>query len=349
MQHRAFCPVSQIDIAPGSDPSVHVGTTYQFLITRFEDKGRNIVVSRRVLLSQELEIARKQFMETLKPGDVLDGEVTRIMPFGAFVALSPGVEGMVHVSEIGWSRTAAPEDTLQPGSRLRVKVLGIDTPPGAKQTRIGLSIKQLEEDPWLSVEDKVHAGDVVRGQVTRCMPFGAFVEIGPGLEGLVHISEMSYTRRVVKPEDVVTPGETVTVVVKVVEPEKRRISLSLRDAEGDPWSEVLERFPVGKRVEGVIEKKEKFGYFVRLAPGITGLLPMGSIRRSSAAGALEKAREGDTLTVAVEEISVPKRRISLALASTDDESEWQSFTPGPRGSLGALAEKLQNALAGRKK
>jgi small subunit ribosomal protein S1 len=181
------------------------------------------------------------------------------------------------------------------------------------------------------------------------MPFGAFVEIGPGLEGLVHISEMSYTRRVVKPEDVVTPGETVTVVVKVVEPEKRRISLSLRDAEGDPWSEVLERFPAGKRVEGVIEKKEKFGYFVRLAPGITGLLPMGSIRRSSAAGALEKAREGDTLTVAVEEISVPKRRISLALASTDDESEWQSFTPGPRGSLGALAEKLQNALAGRKK
>jgi len=349
MEHRAFCPASQIDIVAGLDPSVHVGTTYQFLITRFEDKGRNIVVSRRVLLSQELEIARKQFMETLKPGDVLDGEVTRIMPFGAFVALSPGVEGMVHVSEIGWSRTAAPEDTLQPGSRLRVKVLGIDTPPGAKQTRIGLSIKQLEEDPWLSVEDNVHAGDVVRGQVTRCMPFGAFVEIGPGLEGLVHISEMSYTRRVVKPEEVVTPGETVTVVVKVVEPEKRRISLSLRDAEGDPWSEVLERFPAGKRVEGVIEKKEKFGYFVRLAPGITGLLPMGSIRRSSAAGALEKAREGDTLTVAVEEISVPKRRISLALASTDDESEWQSFTPGPRGSLGALAEKLQNALAGRKK
>ena len=349
MQHRAFCPASQIDIVPGLDPSVHVGTTYQFLITRFEDKGRNIVVSRRVLLSQELEIARKQFMETLKPGDVLDGEVTRIMPFGAFVALSPGVEGMVHVSEIGWSRTAAPEDTLQPGSRLRVKVLGIDTPPGAKQTRIGLSIKQLEEDPWLSVEDKVHAGDVVRGQVTRCMPFGAFVEIGPGLEGLVHISEMSYTRRVVKPEEVVKPGETVTVVVKVVEPEKRRISLSLRDAEGDPWSEVLERFPAGKRVEGVIEKKEKFGYFVRLAPGITGLLPMSSIRRSAAAGALEKAREGDTLTVAVEEISVPKRRISLALASTDDESEWQSFTPGPRGSLGALAEKLQNALAGRKK
>jgi small subunit ribosomal protein S1 len=139
------------------------------------------------------------------------------------------------------------------------------------------------------------------------------------------------------------------VVVKAVEPEKRRISLSMRDAEGDPWAEVLERFPAGKRVEGVIEKKEKFGYFVRLAPGITGLLPMGSIRRSSAAGALEKAREGDTLTVAVEEISVSKRRISLAPASTDDESEWQTFTPGTQGSLGALAEKLQNALAGRKK
>jgi small subunit ribosomal protein S1 len=350
MQRRAFCPQSQIDLTPAEDPSVHVGATYQFLVTRFEDRGRNIVVSRRALLSRELEAARQQYLATLNPGDVLDGKVTRIMPFGAFVELSPGVEGMIHVSEIGWSKTAQPGDVLKPGDRLRVKVLGIE-PAGVKgQPRIGLSIKQLEADPWLSVEDKCKEGDVLRGKVTRCMPFGAFVEIAPGIEGMVHISEMSYTRRVNKTEDIVNPGDPVTVVVKALDLEKKRISLSLRDAEGDPWAEVLDRFAVGQRVEGVLEKKEKFGYFVRLAPGITGLLPLGSIRRSSSAAALEKAREGDTLTVAVEEINLQRRRISLAPASEGDEGNWQQFSAQSAGSsLGALAEKLQNALSSQKK
>jgi small subunit ribosomal protein S1 len=350
MQRRAFCPQSQIDLTPVEDPSVHVGATYQFLVTRFEDRGRNIVVSRRALLSRELEAARQQYLATLNPGDVLDGKVTRIMPFGAFVELSPGVEGMIHVSEIGWSKTAQPGDVLKPGDRLRVKVLGIE-PAGVKgQPRIGLSIKQLEADPWLSVEDKCKEGDVLRGKVTRCMPFGAFVEIAPGIEGMVHISEMSYTRRVNKTEDIVNPGDLVTVVVKALDLEKKRISLSLRDAEGDPWAEVLDRFAVGQRVEGVIEKKEKFGFFVRLAPGITGLLPLGSIRRSSSAAALEKAREGDTLTVAVEEINLQRRRISLAPASEGDEGNWQQFSAQSAGSsLGALAEKLQNALSSQKK
>jgi small subunit ribosomal protein S1 len=350
MQRRAFCPISQIDISPVPDPAVHVGATYQFLITRFEDKGRNIVVSRRALLSRELEVERQRFMAALNTGDVLDGKVTRIMPFGAFVELTPGLEGMVHISEISWSKTASPTDLLKPSSRLRVKVLAIDPVGERGQPRISLSIKQLEEDPWLTVEDKFREGDVVRGTVTRCMNFGAFVEIAPGIEGMVHISELSYTRRVHKTEDVVNPGDTVNVAVKAVDTEKKRISLSLRDAEGDPWVEVLERFSVGQRVDGVLEKKEKFGYFIRLAPGITGLLPMSSIRRSSAAAALEKSKEGDTLNVAIEEINLQRRRISLGSSSSEDEGEWQRFTPNSRGSsLGSLAEKLQNAIYSQKK
>jgi small subunit ribosomal protein S1 len=258
---------------------------------------------------------------------------------------------MIHVSEISWSKTAQPGDVLKPGDRLRVKVLGIDPAAGkGGQPRIGLSVKQLEPDPWLSVEDKCKEGDVVRGKVTRCMNFGAFVEIAPGIEGMIHISEMSYTRRVHKTEDIVKPGDVVTVVVKAVDLEKKRISLSLRDAEGDPWAEVLDRFPVGQRVEGVLEKKEKFGYFVRLAPGITGLVPLGTIRRSSAAAALEKLKEGDTLTVAVEEVNLQRRRISLAPASEGDEGDWQRFSSSSTGSsLGALAEKLQSALSSQKK
>lgn len=350
LQRRAFCPISQIDIAPVPDPAVHVGATYQFLITRFEDKGRNIVVSRRALLNRELEAERKRFMETLATGAVLDGRVTRIVPFGAFVELNPGVEGMVHVSEISWSKTATPEEILAPGDRVRVKVLGIEAAGAKGQPRIGLSIKQLEEDPWLSVEDRFREGDVVRGKVTRCMNFGAFVEIAPGVEGMVHISELSYTRRVHKTEEVVNPGDSVNVAVKAVDVEKKRISLSLRDAEGDPWGEVLERFSVGQRVDGVLEKKEKFGYFVRLAPGITGLLPMGSIRRSSTAAALEKCKEGDALNVAIEEINLQRRRISLAPSSSADESEWQSFAAGGRSSsLGSLAEKLQSAISTQRK
>jgi small subunit ribosomal protein S1 len=216
--------------------------------------------------------------------------------------------------------------------------------------RIGLSIRQLEADPWLSVEDKFKEGDVARGKVTRCMNFGAFIEIAPGIEGMVHISEMSYTRRVHKTEDIVNPGDLVTVVVKAVDLEKKRISLSLRDAEGDPWTEVLDRFGVGQRVEGILEKKEKFGYFVRLAPGITGLLPLGSIRRSSAAADLEKTREGDTLKVAVEEINIQRRRISLAPASEEDEGNWRQFSaPNTGSSLGVMAEKLQRALSSQKK
>jgi small subunit ribosomal protein S1 len=228
--------------------------------------------------------------------------------------------------------------------------LGIDAGGEKGQPRISLSIKQLEEDPWLTVEDKVREGDVVRGRVTRCMNFGAFVEIAPGIEGMVHISELSYTRRVHKTEDVVNPGDTVNVAVKAVDTEKKRISLSLRDAEGDPWVEVLDRFSVGQRVDGVIEKKEKFGYFIRLAPGITGLLPMSSIRRSSSAAALEKSKEGDTVNVAIEEINLQRRRISLTPSSSADEGDWQRFTPNSRGSsLGALAEKLQSAIHSQKK
>ncbi len=350
LQRRAFCPISQIDISPVPDPAVHVGATYQFLITRFEEKGRNIVVSRRALLNRELEVERKRFLAALNTGEVLDGKVTRIMPFGAFVELTPGLEGMVHISEISWSKTADPAEVLKPGSRLRVKVLGIEAAGEKGQPRISLSVKQLEEDPWLTVEDKFREGDVVHGKVTRCMNFGAFVEIAPGIEGMIHISELSYTRRVHKTEDVVNPGDSVNVAVKAVDTEKKRISLSLRDAEGDPWVEVLERFSVGQRVDGVIEKKEKFGFFIRLAPGVTGLLPMSSIRRSSSAAALEKSREGDTLNVAIEEINLQRRRISLTPSSSADEGEWQRFTPNSRGSsLGSLAEKLQSAISSQKK
>ncbi len=348
MQRRAFCPISQIDIGPVPDPNAHVGATYQFLISRFEHRGRNIVVSRRALLDREQEAVRKEFLETLQKDTVLDGTVARVLPFGAFVTIAPGLEGMVHVSEMSWSRTASAEEMLKPGDRLRVKVIGIDTSGGPKKTKIALSLRQLEEDPWLTVEERFKPGDAVRGKVTRCADFGAFVEIAPGVEGMIHISELSYTQRVNRVEDVAAPGDAVTAVIKSVEADRKRISLSLRDAEGDPWAEVLERFPVGRRVEGVIEKKEKFGFFVSLSPGITGLLPMSNIRKASSAADLERAKPGDTVAVAVEEVNLQRRRISLTPAGSEEDGEWHRFSAASgSGDLGEMAEKLRNALSSK--
>ncbi|MDM8539410.1 S1 RNA-binding domain-containing protein, partial [Desulfobacterales bacterium HSG17] len=229
MQKKVFCPISQIDIKYVENPEPYVGETFQFLITRFEEQGRNIVVSRRELLSIEQEKAIKVFLDDVKPDAVLEGRVTNLMPYGAFVELFPGIEGMVHISELGWSRVENPEDVLKKDETVKVKVLSIEQGKKKGQLKISLSIKQITGDPWDNEEQAFRSGDKVKGKVTRLMDFGAFVEIFPGIEGLVHISEMSYTKRILKAEDVVRPGEMIDVMIKDIDMAKYRISLSIRD------------------------------------------------------------------------------------------------------------------------
>jgi small subunit ribosomal protein S1 len=204
-KQRAFCPISQMDVTYVEDPEVFVGQTFPFLITRFEERGRNIVVSRREILQKEMEASRKAFMEQLDEDAVFEGTVVRILPFGAFVSLAPGVEGLVHISELSWSRLDTPEQAVKVGDRLQVKLLGVKDgdKPGTK--KISLSVKQAMGDPWADAPNRVGVGDKLMGKVTRCASFGAFIELFPGIEGLVHISEMSYTRRVMRPEEVVAP------------------------------------------------------------------------------------------------------------------------------------------------
>jgi small subunit ribosomal protein S1 len=344
MQKRAFCPVSQMDLKFQANPEEHVGKSYQFLITQFEEKGKNIVLSRRDLLKREQEKAFKKFIEGLRVGDQVPGTVTRLMPYGAFVELFPGLEGMVHVSELSWSRVEKVEDVLAPQSAVTVKVLGIE--PGQKpgSFKISLSVKQVTGDPWESADEKFRIGEKLRGKVTRCTNFGAFVEISPGVEGLVHLSEMSYRKRVTRAEEVVNVGDLVPVVIKEMNLEKRRISLSMKDAEGDPWIDVGERYREGQVVEGVVEKKERFGYFVAVEPGVTGLLPVSRIRESPKPSQLEKLREGDRLNVIIEEINVEDRKISLMPGDSMDEKEWRSFAKREQKQSGVFAEKLHKAL-----
>ena len=348
LQRKAFCPISQIDINFVENPSDYVGQSLNFLIITFEENGRNIVLSRRKLLEREQEAARKEFYQTLKVDDIMDGTVTRIMPYGAFVRLSSGVEGMVHVSELSWSKTAKPELVVNVSDTVRVKVIGIEPDKRPGMLKISLSMKQLTEDPWVSVGEHFHEGDKTQGTVTHCTNFGAFVEIAPGIEGLVHISEMSYGKRVLRSEDVVTAGETVSVMIKEVDLDKRRLSLSIRDAEGDPWVDVAKKYTLGKAVKGILEKKEKFGYFINLEPGITGLLPKSNLGKADKPAELEKLKEGDAIPVMIEAVNPGERKITLTPADTADEQNWQPFSDASTTSMGALGEKLQRALDKKK-
>jgi small subunit ribosomal protein S1 len=345
LKRRAFCPISQIDTQYVNEPEKYVGQTFQFLIKKLTENGRNIVLSRRDILEAEQKKAREAFMQNLNKDQVFEGRITRLMPYGAFVELTPGLEGMVHISELSWSRLEKPEDAVQPGQIIRVKVLRIE--PGKKGQKIALSAKQVEGDPWDRLPESIKPGAKIGGKVTRCTDFGAFVEVQPGVEGLVHVSEMSYTQRVHKAQDVVQPGQAVTVVVKEIDMAKRRIGLSLRDAEGDPWSDIDRKFAKGQPVDGVVEKQEKFGIFVRLAPGIVGLLPKSAISRSPNGAQMEKFKPGDPIAATIESINAADRKISLKPRDAGDEDEWRQFQKEPSatsGSLGALGEKLARAL-----
>jgi len=348
MGRKAFCPASQIDINFVETLEDYVGQTHQFLIRQVDARDKNIVISRRALLSKELEKSKKQFCTGLQIGDVLDGRITKLMPYGLFIELHPAVDGLVHVSELSWSRVEDPQTFGSMGQPVRVKVIDIETPEASDNLKISLSIKQVTDDPWLRADDQFKVGDKVNGKVTRCAKFGAFVEIADGIEGLVHISEMSYQKRILKPEEIVTPGENVFVLVKDLDLANRRISLSIRDTEGDPWSEVPQKYSVGQRVEGVIEKKEKFGYFITLSPGVTGLLPKSKISQSPQSTVIEKLKEGKAIPVVIAEISAKERKMTLTPGTSDDEHNWQQFTKEDQSSLGSLGEKLREALVSKK-
>ncbi len=345
LKRRAFCPISQMDTQYVENGDAYVGQTFEFRITKLAEGGSNIVLSRRDLLEAELQKVRKAFMQELSVDQVHTGKVIRLMPYGAFVELIPGVEGMVHISELSWSRLDKPEDAVNPGDKIEVKVLRIE--PGDKQMKIALSAKQVSGDPWDRVSEEVQPGSKITGRVTRCAPFGAFVELLPGVEGLVHISEMSYTKRVLHPDELVQSGQTISVMVKDVDTHKRRISLSMRDAEGDPWLDVKDKFTAGQPVVGRVEKQEAFGIFITLAPGIVGLLPRSVIRQSSKASAIESLKPGDDIDVTIDTIRAAERKISLSIGAGDEAHDWRQFSEkqqtGGKG-LGALGEKLAEAL-----
>ncbi|MFP4452771.1 MAG: 30S ribosomal protein S1 [Desulfobacterales bacterium] len=343
----AFCPVSQMDVKYVENPELYVGADYEFLISRIEENGRNIVVSRRELLRRLMAEEQEKFLKTVSPGDIVEGRVTRLMPYGAFVELIPGVEGMVHISELSWTRVEKPQDAVSVNDTVQVKILGIrESEENTQQTRISLSIKQALGDPWQNITEKFALGDKVEGRVTRCADVGAFVEISPGVEGLVHVSEMSYRKRVLKAHDMVSPGDEINVMIKSIDPENRRISLSMKEAEGDPWINIEKRYQAGQQVAGTVEKKESFGYFVAIEPGVVGLLPISKINSSPDASRIEKIKLDEPIQVKIESVNPAERKISLGVADDAEKQDFRSYkkSGSADSGMGELGEKLKEAL-----
>ncbi|MBF0233271.1 MAG: 30S ribosomal protein S1 [Desulfamplus sp.] len=341
MGKRAFCPVSQMDIRYVENQEDYLGKTLSFLITRFAEGGKNIVVSRRDLLNREIQESREIYLKTIAEGDIVQGKVSKIMPYGAFIELSPGVEGMAHISELSWSRVEKTSEVLVQDELVNVKILKIEAKDGADSPKISLSVRKTTQDPWDRAEQTFSTGQQLTGKVVRLAPFGAFVEIAPGVDGLVHLSEMSHTKRVLKADDILEQGQMVQVAVKDIDLKNKRISLSMKDAHGDPWNGAELRYPAGSIVEGKVEKREKFGLFINLEPGVTGLFPGSVMAKATETSSYDKLKPGDMVKVMISEISEESRRVSLAPPDAKEGSDWKKFAESENkvesvGSMGAL-------------
>lgn len=269
---RAFMPASRSGVRDAAEMEKLVGQEIRCRITKLDVTDEDLVVDRRAVLEEEERGVKERRYTEVKEGDVVTGTVRSLMDYGAFVEIG-GIDGLLHVSDISWSRVNNPADVLSVGQEIEAKVLKIDS---AKQ-RISLGLKQLQPHPWDAAGDKYKAGERVRGTVTRLADFGFFVELEPGIEGLVHISEMSWAKRVRTPSDMVKAGEAVEVVILNVNAAEQRLSLGLKQALGDPWADASQRFSVGSSIEGPVTSITKFGAFVQVTEGIEGMVHVSEI------------------------------------------------------------------------
>ena len=305
----AFLPGSQVDIRPVRDVGPLMGTPQPFQILKMDRARGNIVVSRRAVLEETRAEQRSELIQGLKEGMILDGVVKNITDYGAFVDLG-GVDGLLHVTDIAWRRINHPSEALQIGMPVKVQVIRFNS----DTQRISLGMKQLEADPWEGVAAKYPPGAKYSGRVTNITDYGAFVELEPGVEGLVHVSEMSWTKKNVHPGKIVSTSQEVDVLVLDVDSSKRRISLGLKQVQRNPWEEFLELHPVGSEVEGEIRNITEFGLFIGIGPDIDGMVHMSDLSWDEAGElAMAKYEKGQIVRAKVLDVDVEKERISLGV------------------------------------
>jgi len=305
----AFLPGSQVDIRPVRDITPLLGTPQPFQILKMDRSRGNIVVSRRAVLEESRAEARSELVASLKEGQVLTGVVKNITDYGAFVDLG-GVDGLLHVTDIAWRRINHPSEALHIGQTVKVQVIRFN----AETQRISLGMKQLEADPWEGVELKYPANARFKGRVTNITDYGAFVELEPGVEGLVHVSEMSWTKKNVHPGKIVSTSQEVEVQVLDVDPQKRRISLGLKQCMANPWEAFVEKYPVATELDGEIKNITEFGLFVGLPGDIDGMVHLSDLDwKRPGEQAILDYKKGDMVKVRVLDVDVEKERISLGV------------------------------------
>ncbi|MCU1263434.1 MAG: ribosomal protein [Bryobacterales bacterium] len=306
---RAFMPASRSGAKDAAELEKLVGQEISCKIIKLDIGDEDVVVDRRVVLEEEEKLSRERLLGELREGMVVHGTVRSLMDYGAFVDIG-GVDGMLHVAEISWGRVNKPADVLTVGQQVDVQILKVDP----KKRRISLGMKQLLPDPWSQAGEKFHIGDRVKGVVSRVTDFGAFVELEPGLDGLVHLSEMSWSKKVRKPADVVKPGDLVEVVVLGVNPGDHRISLGLKQALGDPWHDAETRFAPGTVIDGVITSLTKFGAFMQVAEDVEGMIHVGDISNEKRINHPQDVlKTGETVKAVVLELDKSKRRLRLGM------------------------------------
>jgi small subunit ribosomal protein S1 len=306
---RAFMPASRSGTREAAEMEKLVGQEIRCRITKLDVTEEDVVVDRRIISEEEDTATKQRRFSELKEGDRVRGTVRSLADYGAFVDIG-GVDGLLHVGEISWQRTNHPSDMLTVGDQIEARILKIDP----DKRRISLSMKQLQAHPWDVVPEKYQVGERVRGTVTRVMDFGAFVELEPGIEGLIHISEMSWAKRVRTAGDVVKPGETVEAVILGVNTGERRISLGLKQALGDPWAEVAKRIALGSVVEGPITNITKFGAFVQTAEGVEGMIHISEINAEKRINhPQEVLKVGQVVKAQVLAVDIEKRNMRLSI------------------------------------
>ncbi|OGP51281.1 MAG: 30S ribosomal protein S1 [Deltaproteobacteria bacterium RBG_13_43_22] len=325
----AFLPGSQIDLQPIRDMDHLLEATFPFKILKYNKKRNNVVLSRRVLLEKERDEQRSTILSTLENGQVLEGVVKNITDYGIFIDLG-GIDGLLHVTDMSWGRASHPADLCKVGDKMQVKVLNFDR----ERHRVSLGLKQLHPDPWTTVRERYPIGQKVNGKIVNLTDYGAFVELENGVEGLIHVSEMSWTQKVKHPSKLVSVGEVVEAVVLSVDPDKKRISLGMKQVEPNPWDVIAEKYPVGTVIEGKIKNITDFGLFIGIDEGIDGLVHISDIswikrvRHPS-----ELYKKGQEVQAKVLHIDKDQERFSLGVKQLEPDP-WEEIPKKyPTGSI----------------
>ena len=304
---EAFLPGSQVDVTPVRDLTPFIGQSFDFKVIKISNERRNIIISRRELIEGTMAEKRAALLASLQKGEIRKGRVKNITDFGAFIDLD-GIDGLLHITDMSWGRIKHPSEMLKVGQELDVMVLDVDR----EKERISLGLKQTTENPWTTISEQFPVGSRVQGKVVNLAAYGAFVEIAPGIEGLVHISEFSWTKRVARASDMLNVGDEIMVQVLSVDPESQKIALGIRQTQENPWDSVMDRYPVGSRVKGKVRNFTPYGAFVELEDGIDGMIHVTDIswtrRPAHPSECLQKGQEVEAIVL---DVNAKEQRISL--------------------------------------